>query len=331
MAKLRLFANLREIAGTSRIEIPETTVGDVIDAANDRFGPDFARGVKTSRVWVNGEEAGLDETVSETDEVVLLPPVSGGGQPAAISPVDLLGLLPVVVIGLALLANIQSQEIWAAFLVAASAIWALDINTTFAARGRLMAPLAVATSAAAAALSAHILGGTGYGLTVGLAVGIALGWAVAIPDYRQVDVFSPTLLVSLLAGLGTASMVLARSSFSPDERAVDVFLAAVIVAMVLGALVVRLPAIPFLDPYSTMALAAVLGSVGAAALWDLDVVGYLLVGLGVAVALIAGNGLSSMLRTGSVSLTERPPGLLASMDGIVLAAAIYYPLIRLVL
>ena len=60
-------------------------------------------------------------------------------------------------------------------------------------------------------------------------------------------------------------------------------------------------------------------------------VGYLLVGLGIAVTLIAGNGLSSMLRTGRVSLTERPPGLLGSMDGIVLAATIYYPLIRLVL
>jgi hypothetical protein len=71
--------------------------------------------------------------------------------------------------------------------------------------------------------------------------------------------------------------------------------------------------------------------VAAAAVWDLDAVGYLLVGLGIAVALVAGHGLSSMLRTGRVALTERPPGILSSLDGVVLAAAIYYPLIRVIL
>lgn len=331
MAKLRLFANLREIAGAARLEIKADTVGDVIDRANERFGSDFERGVETSRVWVNGEVASLSDPVVETDEVVLLPPVSGGSQPAAIKPIDLLGFLPLVVVVVAVLANMQSQPIWAAALVAIAAVWALDLNSTFAARGRRFAPLAVTTTAATAALAAHILGGTGYGLTVALAVAIVLGWAVAFADYRQVDVYSPTFLVALLGGLGAASMILSRSAFTPDERAVDVFLVSVIVGIALGSLVSRMPAIPFLDPFSTSAIGAVLAAVVAAAFWDLDVVGYLLVGLGVAIALIAGYGLSSMLRTGRVSLTERPPGVLASLDSVVLAAAIYYPLIRLVL
>jgi molybdopterin converting factor small subunit len=331
MAKVRLFANLREIAGTARLDIDGATVGEIIDGANERFGPDFERGVRTSRVWVNGEVAEPGDTVGETDEVVLLPPVSGGGQPAAIRPVDLIGLLPLVVAVVAVLANLQGQEIWAATLVAIAAAWALDLSAAFSTRGKLMAPLAVITTAAAGTLAAHILGGAGYGLTVPLAVAIVLGWAVAVPEYRQVDAYSPTLMVALLAGLGAASMVLSRSSFSPDDRAVDVFLVAVIVAVGLGFLVARLPAVPFLDPFSASAIAAVLASVGAAAYWDLDVVGYLLVGLGVAVALVAGNGLSSMLRAGRVSLIERPQGVLAGLDGIVLAAVIYYPLIRLVL
>jgi hypothetical protein len=38
-----------------------------------------------------------------------------------------------------------------------------------------------------------------------------------------------------------------------------------------------------------------------------------------------------MLRTGRVMLTERPPGLLPALDGVILAAALYFPLIRLVL
>lgn len=331
MAKLRLFANLREIAGTARLEIPADTVSGVIDAANKKFGPDFERGVETSRVWVNGEEAVGADLVGASDEVVLLPPVSGGSQPASVAPADLVGFLPLVLVVVAVLANLQNQEIWAATLVAIAAVWALDLNTSFTARGRVFAPLAVITTSASGALAAHILGGTGYGLTVALAVAVVLGWAIAFPDYRSVDVYSPTLLAGLLAGLATASMVLARSSFSPDAMAVDVFLVAVVAGVTLGSLVSRMPAIPFLDPFSTTAIVAVLGSVAAAAVWDLDVVGYLLVGLGVAVALVAGNGLSSMFRTGTVTLTQRPPGILASLDGIVLAAAIYYPLIRVIL
>jgi len=331
MAKLRLFANLREIAGTHRLEIPADTVGGVIEAANEKFGPDFERAVETSRVWVNGEEARTADLVDANDEVVLLPPVSGGSQSASIAPADMIGFLPFAVVLVVVLANFQNQEIWAATLVAIAAVWALDLNTSFRARGKVFAPLAVITTAASGALAAHILGGTGYGLTVALAVAIILGWAVAFPDYRNVDVYAPTLLAGLLAGLATASMVLSRSSFSPDDRAVDVFLVAVIAGVALGSLVSRMPAIPFLDPFSTTAIVAVLASVAAAALWDLDVVGYLLVGLGVAVALVAGNGLSSMFRTGTVTLTQRPPGVLASLDGIVLAAAIYYPLIRVIL
>lgn len=331
MAKLRLFASLREIAGISTVEIEAGTVADLVGSAGARFGPDFARGAESSRVWLNGREATMSDPLTDRDEVVLLPPVSGGSTRTAIAPGDLLGFLPVVVVVVLALASTQAQEFWAAGLVAVIAVWALDIESAFRARGRLFAPLAVIATAAAGALAAHIMGGGGYGMTVALAVAITLGWAVAFTRYRQVDAFSPTLLVALLAGLASASLVLVRSDFSPDELAVRVFLAAVVVGVGLGALVARFPALPFLDPFSTTAISAVLAAVAAAAIWDLDVVGYLLVGLGLAVALVAGLGFSSMLRTGRVALTERPPGILASVDGVVLAAAVFYPLIRLVI
>lgn len=331
MAKLRLFANLREIAGTSRLDVSAATVGDVITAVNEKFGPDFARGVETSRIWVNGEEADTGDAVGEGDEVVILPPVSGGSQPATLASTDLAGLLPLAVAGLVALANLQSQPIWAAALVAVAAAWALDMNTTFGFRARVFAPLAVVTAAVASTLAAHILGGLGYGLAGPISVAVVLGWGVAFPQYRTIGAFAPTMLVGLIAGLGSASLILARSTFSPDPQAIDVFLAATIVGVVLGSVVGRLPALPFLDRFTTTAITTVLAAMGAAAIWDLDVVGYMLVGLGLAVALVAGQGLSSMLRTGSVLLTERPPGFLPSVDGVALAAAIYFPLIRLVL
>lgn len=331
MAKLRLFANLREIAGTSRVDIPGSTVTEVVDGAAEKFGEEFREGLTTARVWLNGDETEMGAKVTESDEIVLLPPVSGGSQPAAIAPADLVGFAPALVLVVAVLAALQGQAFWAAALVAIAGGWVGDLAAAFRARGRLFSPLAAASTAAVGAIAAHILGGSGYGLTVGLAVAISLGWAVVFRVYRQADAFAPTLLVGLVAGLGTASLLLANSSSSPGDRAVDIFLVAVIVAGAVGALLTRLPPMPFLDPFSATAIGAVLASVAAAALWDADVVGYLLVGLGIAIALVAGNGLSSMLRLGRVSLTERGPGALSSLDGVFLAAALYYPLIRVIL
>jgi molybdopterin synthase sulfur carrier subunit len=78
MAVLRLFAQAREAAGTNRAVVDGTTVGAVLDDARDRFGEAFASVLAGSRVWLNGEQCGLDDPVSESDEVAVLPPVSGG-------------------------------------------------------------------------------------------------------------------------------------------------------------------------------------------------------------------------------------------------------------
>ncbi|MFT5530331.1 MAG: molybdopterin synthase sulfur carrier subunit [Candidatus Poriferisodalaceae bacterium] len=75
---LRLFAGAREAAGVGRAAIDGDTVGDVLKAAIDQFGSDFARVVDVSRVWLNGEAAEGDSLVTGGDEVAVLPPVSGG-------------------------------------------------------------------------------------------------------------------------------------------------------------------------------------------------------------------------------------------------------------
>jgi len=79
MATLRMFASVREAAGGERsITIEGSTVGEVVDAAVDKFGGHFAALLPTCKTWVNGEPADLDTAVSATDEVAILPPVSGG-------------------------------------------------------------------------------------------------------------------------------------------------------------------------------------------------------------------------------------------------------------
>ena len=78
MATLRLFASAREAAGTSRDTVPGSTVAEVLRVAVERYGSGFAALLATCKVWVNGEEAVPEQAVSDSDEVAVLPPVSGG-------------------------------------------------------------------------------------------------------------------------------------------------------------------------------------------------------------------------------------------------------------
>ena len=78
MATLRLFASIREIAGVNQIDFDAQTVGEVVGLAVERFGPDFASILPACRIWVNGNPAKEDDKVFDSDEVAILPPVSGG-------------------------------------------------------------------------------------------------------------------------------------------------------------------------------------------------------------------------------------------------------------
>jgi sulfur-carrier protein len=75
---VRLFAQAREAAGTGRDQLPGVTVDEVLQAARQRYGAGFAAVLDQSRVWVNGEPAKPHQAVAESDEVAVLPPVSGG-------------------------------------------------------------------------------------------------------------------------------------------------------------------------------------------------------------------------------------------------------------
>lgn len=76
--RLLLFAAAREAAGTRRVELEASTVGDLLEQARARFGPAFAAVLDRSRVWVNGEPSDLHTPLTDGDEVAVLPPVSGG-------------------------------------------------------------------------------------------------------------------------------------------------------------------------------------------------------------------------------------------------------------
>lgn len=78
--KVRLFARLREIAGTGELDrdMPEnSTLGAVWDVLAGEF-PGFSPYRTSVSGAVNADYARRDALVHEGDEVAFLPPVSGG-------------------------------------------------------------------------------------------------------------------------------------------------------------------------------------------------------------------------------------------------------------
>lgn len=75
---VRLFAALRELAGTSRVEASGSTVGEVVEGLAARFGERFEGIARAGSVVVDGERASGEHPLTDGDELALLPPVSGG-------------------------------------------------------------------------------------------------------------------------------------------------------------------------------------------------------------------------------------------------------------
>ena len=75
---VRLFAALRELAGSSRVEAEGRTVGEVIEALGARYGERFEKIARAGSAVVDGERADPATPLTGAEEVALLPPVSGG-------------------------------------------------------------------------------------------------------------------------------------------------------------------------------------------------------------------------------------------------------------
>jgi len=78
VAVVLLFAQAREAAGTSSVEVAADTVAGAVAHLGERFGPALAEIVAASRIWCNGEPVEGHTPIGAGDEVAVLPPVSGG-------------------------------------------------------------------------------------------------------------------------------------------------------------------------------------------------------------------------------------------------------------
>jgi molybdopterin converting factor subunit 1 len=77
---VRLFARLRDLAGTGELEreVPSPATVRTVWQALVREMPALQEYERTMSVAVNADYARMSATVDEGDEVAFLPPVSGG-------------------------------------------------------------------------------------------------------------------------------------------------------------------------------------------------------------------------------------------------------------
>lgn len=81
MTRVRLFAALRDAAGSAEVEVAATTVSAMLDELAERFGEVMQRRLSVAMVVVDGDTVPRDDTtrdLARADEVVVMPPFAGG-------------------------------------------------------------------------------------------------------------------------------------------------------------------------------------------------------------------------------------------------------------
>ena len=328
MARVRLFANLREIAGSSQVDIEGDTVGAVVDALGDRFGPEFRRHLQTARLWKNGNEGSFEDPVNDDDELAVIPPVSGGAVAGAgaggLDGLLLAGLMLVLIV-----ANTLDVAIVVAVWVGVVALWVVDLVNASSDGDFGLHPQPILASVLVSMAIANTLGLPGLGVAVAVSMVLVMGWAVVRPTARDLTSIGASALGAVIASLAVASLLLARSAADGGDRQV----AGLLIVIALGALAGRWAEASrsrMFDPYLVGPVLMIVAAVAVAYLSGFDLLVWFFIGLILAFATIAGRGVGLAFRTGAIRLTARPGGLLAALDGPMLAVAVFMPMMSVI-
>ena len=330
MARLRLFAGLRQAAGTGEIELTGDSVGEILTEAAATYGPDFERGMANARVWVNGEPADDSTPVTPDDEVALLPPVSGGMTLAVEAPVMQMTVLPLLAWAALLAANLGSARWFAILVVGVAGAWAWDIFDEAASRGSGMARWPTLLSIVGAVGAAWTWGSEGLGVALAGGILLTLSWGIFDKSMRTIESIGGALLATVVSISGVGGLVLIRLGTSHAESRITSLLLMLLVANVV--LWVRLGSDEqgFLDPHTSAAIATLIAGVATGVIWDTSLVAMVIGAAAVASAFLAGRAFGSALRTGDLYLMQRLPGILVPLDSAALAATLYWVTLALV-
>ncbi len=322
MARLRLFANLREVAGSSSVDISGASVGEVLDTAVERYGGPFSAALDTAQVWVNGDPAERSTAVGPGDEVAVIPPVSGGAEAAAAIPGSYATAVAAALVVALFAAAIASLEIFVLAVVAAGLAWVWDLTDVAKVRHVHLVAIPPLIAVALAANGAFGWGFAGFAMGVILGVVVSLVWAVVSSEDRAVDSISVTAVTGVIASVGAGALVLVRMRSVAEAVA---FLVVVVAAGVLGGAAALLgDAVPVDRNLATL-VGAVLGAVAVGLAADTISLPVALLGGGAVTAgIVAGNTFGSLARAGTVLHTQRPPGVLTTFDGGPIAALLFW-------
>lgn len=325
---VRLFAALREAAGTSEVAVDAAPVGTIVADLSDRFGEPFASRVTVASGMVDGRRVALDDDVDVADgsELALLPPFSGGatvasGRRRAHLVVTAASLALPVALGLAAFAPRGVFGVVVAAL-AAGAVVALsralrDVglpNMPAAAGAIALGPvlaLLVAPDAAATAISG----------TLAAAVMVTFLLAFVSPQrHVAAAMVGGTLLVGLLVGGGAVSLSVLREALGAS-----VFAAVMVVVGVSDAVAVAV-ARPDTPPRPALVTAVTaVAALGAAAVvgavWSTSLALLAAAAVAAVVAGLVGVALHrTLLQTAPDAQPWAP--VVAVTDGVLIGAPI---------
>ncbi len=322
MARLRLFANLREAAGTSQAEFPGETVAEVLDAATAAYGPEFARNLTIAQVWVNGDPAEPGDAVTEADELALIPPVSGGAVATPASQGSG-ALLVIALLAALVVANLVNTPTFVFVVVGSALAWLWDMSDVLKLRTIAVNPIPLMIGATAAANGAYTWGVPGFAGGIAVAIFIALAWSVLDPQQRSARAVAVAVVLATATALATGSLTLTHLYSIP------MVIAALAIAAAAGFAAWGVQQsggeLGGLDPNLGMVLGAVIaGLISGLAADTLSTTTMLLASAAAAAGLIAGRALGSLLRTGSVIHTARAPGLLTMFDAAALGVPAFW-------
>lgn len=328
MARLRLFAGLRQAAGTGEVELDGDSVGDVLSEAAATYGPEFERGIASAKVWVNGEPADHTTPVTSNDEVALLPPVSGGVV-ATEAPSTELAVLPLLAWAGLLAANLGSARVFAILVVGVAGVWVWDVFDQAAARGSDMARWPTLLSVVGVVGAAWAWGSEGLGVALAGGILLTLTWGIFDEGMRAVDEVGGALLATVVTTAGVGSLVLIRLGEHGESRITSYLVMLLIANAVLW---IRLGSDDqgFMDPHTAAALATLVAGVATGVIWDTSLIAMVIGSAAVASAFLAGRAFGSAIRTGDLYLMQRLPGMLPALDSAALAASLYWATLALV-
>lgn len=326
MPTLRLFARFREIAGTDTVVVEEGTVGEILDRAAAEYGSAFENSLASAGVWVNGDPVDRSAPVGADDEMAIIPPVSGGSYAApqtrptlAVDPAE--NILSVIVLAALLVSSWLPLEWFVVISVGAALAWLWDLEDTNSTRDGSINRYATLFAPPVAAAATYAWGYEGFAGGLAAAVLIVVFWPIFEARWRGVESIAMTAAVAVVAAAGSGALVMLRMM----STTVALSFILIVSVAIIAALVTAVYGGQSIDPnVGTLVGALVAGLLTGVVTTEIDLATGLFAAVAVAAGLIAGRVFGSMIRSGSIVHTVRLPGQLTPLDGLWLAAPLYW-------